>query len=363
MLGSAAPRGRGDSRGPAITQRAVCEFLRCGQVRRVGLIVLGLIALGGLWIGWKLGDRPSLDAMRARTLALAEPRAGEPRVTFLGVSTLLIADGRSAILIDGFFSRPGLLRVLLGKISPDAHAIEEGLRRAGIERLDAVIVAHSHYDHAIDAPEVARRTGAILVGSESTANIGRGSAFPAERMRVVDGTAEMPLGDFRVTLVPSRHLPHGMAMGEIDEPLVPPARALDYREGGSFSIFLDHPHGTLLVQASAGFVAGALAGRKADAVLLGVGGLSSMDDGYRASYWREVVEAVGARRVIPIHWDDFTQPLTDPLAPMPRLLDDIDATLAFLAARAAASRIELSWLPVAKPVDPFAGVRGPATAR
>jgi L-ascorbate metabolism protein UlaG (beta-lactamase superfamily) len=324
-------------------------------VRRFLLIVLGLALVGGLWLNWKLGDRPSLVAMRERTLAVAEPRAGEPRVTFLGVSTLLIEDGRSAILTDGFFSRPGLLRVLLGKIAPDSQAIEVGLKRAGIERLDAVIVAHSHYDHALDAAEVARRTGATLVGSTSTANIGRGSAFPEERMRIVEGIAEMTFGDFRVTIVPSRHLPHGMAMGEIEQPLAPPARALDYREGGSFSIFLQHPRGTLLVQASAGFVDGALAGRTADTVLLGVGGLSTMDEAYHQGYWREVVEAVGARRVIPIHWDDFTRPLTDPLAPMPRLLDDLDATLAFLSARASAAQIDLAWLPIAQPVDPFAG--------
>jgi L-ascorbate metabolism protein UlaG (beta-lactamase superfamily) len=324
-------------------------------VRRFLLIVLGLGLIGSLWLNWKLGDRPSLVAMRDRTLAVAEPRLGEPRVTFLGVSTLLIADGRNAILTDGFFSRPGLLRVLLGRIAPDSQAIEAGLKRAGVERLDAVIVAHSHYDHAIDAPEVARRTGAMLVGSTSTANVGRGCAFAEERMRVVAGIAEMTFGDFRVTIVPSRHLPHGMAMGEIEAPLVPPARALDYREGGSFSIFVQHPRGTLLVQASAGFVDGALAGRKADTVLLGVGGLSTMDEAYPQGYWREVVEAVGARRVIPIHWDDFTRPLTDPLAPMPRLLDDLDATLAFLSARASAAQIDLAWLPIAQPVDPFAG--------
>jgi L-ascorbate metabolism protein UlaG (beta-lactamase superfamily) len=323
-------------------------------VRRVLLIGLGLLAIGGLWLTWKLGDRPSLVAMRERTLAVAEPRTGEPRVTFLGVSTLLIEDGRNAILTDGFFSRPGLLRVLLGKLAPDPHAIEAGLKRAGIERLDAVIVTHSHYDHALDAAEVARRTGATLVGSTSTANIGRGSAFPEARMRIVEGTAEMTFGDFRVTLVPSRHLPHGMAMGEIDAPLVPPARALDYREGGSFSIFVEHPRGTLLVQASAGFIDGALAGRQADVVLLGVGGLSTMDEAYHQGYWREVVEAVGARRVIPIHWDDFTRPLTEPLAVMPRLLYDLDATLTFLDARASAARIDLAWLPIAQPVDPFA---------
>ena len=45
--------------------------------------------------------------------------AGPLGVTFLGVSTLLFDDGASAILFDGFFSRPSLLRVGLGRIAPD----------------------------------------------------------------------------------------------------------------------------------------------------------------------------------------------------------------------------------------------------
>jgi L-ascorbate metabolism protein UlaG (beta-lactamase superfamily) len=151
-----------------------------------------------------------------------------------------------------------------------------------------------------------------------------------------------------------------MAMGEIEKPLSPPARALDYLEGGSFSIFVEHPRGTLLVQASAGFVEGALAGRKADVVLLGVGGLGSMDDAYRAQYWREVVDAVGARRIIPIHWDDFTRPLTDPLAPMPTLADDVATSLAFLEDESRRKRVDFAWFPIAAPVDPFAGLASSA---
>ena len=38
-------------------------------------------------------------------------------VTFLGVSTLLLDDGRSALLTDGLFSRPPMARVALGRIA------------------------------------------------------------------------------------------------------------------------------------------------------------------------------------------------------------------------------------------------------
>ena len=40
-------------------------------------------------------------------------------VTFLGVASLLIDDGSTAVLTDGFFSRPSLRRVALGTIAPD----------------------------------------------------------------------------------------------------------------------------------------------------------------------------------------------------------------------------------------------------
>jgi len=319
----------------------------------VTLVLGAALAGGGAWLAWRLHERPSLEAMRARLLPAAAPRTGEPRVRFLGVSTVLVEDGRTALLVDGFFSRPGLLQVLLGKLSPDPDAIAHGLALGEIERLDAVLVAHSHYDHALDSAEVARRTGAVVVGSASTANVARGSGFPEERIRVVEGPSELAFGDFRVTLLPSRHVPHGMAMGEIAEPLVPPARALDYREGGSFSILVEHPRGSLLIQASAGWIDGALAGRHADVVLLGVGALGAMDEAYRETYWREVVDAVGAARVVPIHWDDFTEPLVEPLAPVPDLVDDLGATLSYLEGKSRATGVELAWLPLAAPVDPF----------
>ena len=48
------------------------------------------------------------------------PRArGELSVTFLGVATLLITDGQTSLMTDGFFSRPPLAKVLLGRIGPD----------------------------------------------------------------------------------------------------------------------------------------------------------------------------------------------------------------------------------------------------
>ena len=47
-------------------------------------------------------------------------------------------------------------------------------------------------------------------------------------------------------------------------------------------------------------------------VFLGTGGLGSQTADYREAYWTETVEQVGARRVIPIHWDSLTGPIEGP---------------------------------------------------
>ena len=320
-------------------------------MRRAAVVVAVLVLVAVGWLYHRLSDRPDLAAYDRYHLRAASAGDG-PRVnvTFLGVSTLLIDDGSTALMSDGFFTRPSKLATLVTRIAPDRDVIAASLARLGVERLAAVIAVHSHYDHAMDAPEVARRTGALLIGSESTANIGRGWELPETQIRVATPGEPMPFGAFRVTLIPSQHFPHGMAMGEITEPLVPPVRADAYQEGGSYSVLIEHPLGRLLVQSSAGWKEGALNGRQADVVLLGIGGLATRDDTYRDDYWREVVEAVGARCVIPVHWDDFTLPLSEPLHPAPRLLDDVDASMAFLVERTSAERLQLGLLPSWQPV-------------
>jgi L-ascorbate metabolism protein UlaG (beta-lactamase superfamily) len=336
-------------------------------ITAIGVVVVAIVSVAAGYLAHGLNDHPSLE--RYERFRLNAPIGGaggsQVRVTFLGVATLLIDDGETALMTDGFFSRPSKLASALGSIAPDRERIAASLRRAGVDRLAAVIVVHSHYDHAMDAPEVARLTGALVVGSPSTANVARGWQLPEAQIRIPEPLAPQRFGAFTVTLVPSRHFPHGMAMGEIDAPLVPPARATDYREGGSYSVLIEHPLGSLLVQGSAGWIDGALASRHADVALLGIGALGSKDATYRETYYREVVDAVGARCVIPIHFDDFTLPLNQPLRAMPNLLDDVDASLSFLVAQSARRGVALGLLPVWKPV-PLLGADAaqchPATA-
>ncbi|MEU1365402.1 MBL fold metallo-hydrolase [Streptomyces sp. NPDC005803] len=302
-----------------------------------------------------------LRGLRAPTLAPwahvreppAPPRPGAPRVTFLGVSTLLLDDGDNAVLTDGFFSRPGLLRMRFGRLRPDRARIAAGLRMAGTCRLDAVFVVHSHYDHALDSPAVAAATGARLIGSPSTRNIARGQGFPDDRFQPAVIGEPFTIGRFTLTALPARHSPGDIAPGRITRPLRPPVRALDYRTGDCYSLHVRHGARALLVHASAHSLPGALDGYVADTVYLGIGALGKQDEAFREEYWQRLVTATGARRVVPIHWDDFFRPLDRPLRPFRAFLDDFTVTMDFLTRKAERAGVALALPVLGRRADPW----------
>ncbi|WP_165759385.1 MBL fold metallo-hydrolase [Mycobacterium decipiens] len=276
-------------------------------------------------------------------------------VTWMGVATLLVDDGAAGVLTDGYFSRPSLARVAAGKVSPSPARVDGCLARARVSRLAAVIPVHTHIDHAMDSALVADRTGAQLVGGESAANVGRGYGLPENRIVVAVAGEPIQVGAFDVTLVESQHCPPDRFPGVIDAPLTPPVKASAYRCGEAWSTLVHHrPSGRrLLIQGSAGFVKGALAPHRADAVYLSVGQLGLQPRSYLVDYWAEVVRAVGARRVVLIHWDDFFRPLSKPLRALPYAADDLDVSLRVLDELAVQDGIALQMPTVWRREDPW----------
>jgi L-ascorbate metabolism protein UlaG (beta-lactamase superfamily) len=276
-------------------------------------------------------------------------------VSWAGVTTLLIDDGESAIMTDGFFSRPGLLTVGTRKLSPSLPRIEGCLTRLGVQRLDAVLPVHTHFDHAMDSAAVAHRTGAVMVGGTSAANLGRGAGLPDDRLLVVTPGEPIALGAFDVTLVVGHHCPPDRFPGVIASPIVPPVKASAYRCGEAWSTLIHHrpTDRRLLVVGSAGFVPGALQGQRADVVYLGVGQLGPQPQRYVVDYWSEAVRAVGARRVVLIHWDDFFRPLHHPVRALPYSFDDLDASMRSLVRLAAEDGVSLHLPTLWQRADPW----------
>ncbi|BDD84142.1 hypothetical protein TPB0596_39050 [Tsukamurella pulmonis] len=140
-------------------------------------------------------------------------------VTWSGVTTLLFTDGNSAVLTDGFFSRPSIASIGLRRVSPNLPRIRNGLERLGVDRLDAVVPVHTHFDHAMDSAAIAHRTGAVLVGGTSAAHLGY--PLPNTQVEVVRDGEPRTFGGVRDNPDRGRALPARQIPGA------------DHRSGGS----------------------------------------------------------------------------------------------------------------------------------
>ncbi len=282
-------------------------------------------------------DRVELDRLGLETADTA-PQPGAVSLTWFGVSTLLFDDGETQILIDGYFSRPGLADILFDRpVYNDAATINYVLNEYRMRRLAAIIPVHTHYDHAMDVGAIANRSKASILGSVSTANVARGAGVPEDQIVVVDATAnEFRFGQFSVRLIESLHAPSGWRGsvpfdGSVDEPLAMPAEVSSWREGGCYSIVISHPQGTAIVQGSAGFIEGTLDDVEADVILLGVAMLDGLGRKYAERYWQSLVTATGAAYVIPIHFDDVTRPFGE-IRSRPKIVDNLGRTVSWLKA-------------------------------
>lgn len=325
------------------------------RLLRISLIVLtctALIAAGALV--FLLQTHPDFSV----TARAAQPTEKSVRMLFLGTSSMAWTDGQSTWMVDGFFSRQPIGDVLLSRLEVDENRVLEVageiFRRLEMPAaLSGIVVAHSHYDHSLDAPFLVRQFGGRIHGSQSTWQIAQGQNVPAMQMELMQQGGVASLGQFDVRLVLSAHAPTGFTGGFNTQPLRLPAHALSFKEGLSYSFVVSHPAvgpaPFALIQPSAGFVAGQNSGLTVNTVFLGTGGLGKLDEQYIADYWQEMVVSTQAKKVYLIHWDDFTQALLEQgkpatLKPMPRLLDDFPRSLELLKMFSRRDQVDLQVL-------------------
>jgi L-ascorbate metabolism protein UlaG (beta-lactamase superfamily) len=259
-------------------------------------------------------------------------------------------------MIDGFFTRPSKLKLAtLQPLVPDEDQVRAAMADGGIDHLDAILVAHTHHDHAMDSATVARIYGAALVGSPSTESLAKGEGFDGTYHPLPEGTQwEIPSTrgpgqagtGFVLKVFESKHSPEPLFPGKIDAPLAKQDRRLfAFKEGGSYTFVLQHRAGTVLVQPSANYICGRLRGVRPDVVFLSIGNLGKQDEAFARHYWRELVLATDAKLVVPIHWDDFTVPLAKQLSAMPRAFDDVERGMAVVLKLGAEFEVPVKLMP------------------
>lgn len=234
----------------------------------------------------------------------------------MGTAGLYVTDGETGFYIDPFVSRYGLLRVGVGlSLPPRQNLISQWAAMTGGKTAAAVLVSHSHYDHVMDAPFFAKAAGAMIAGSESTARVARGAGIPEKQIRVIRDQTSFSMGKFTATFIKSVHSPALFGkipwQGEIRQPVVPPASASDYREGGTFAILVEHSNGRFLHYGSPGIKPGIFDNITADVLFLSIGGRKDTP-----SLIEHVIAPLKAKTVIPIHFDDLFGPLKKDISPL-----------------------------------------------
>jgi L-ascorbate metabolism protein UlaG (beta-lactamase superfamily) len=234
------------------------------------------------------------------------------QVEWLGVSGYRLAyEGRS-LYVDPYFSRVPLRSLLLRRTAvPHPPTLDRYLPAA--DEAVGVLVGHTHFDHAVDAPAVARRFGCPAYGSSSLVHL-MGLHGLADRAVEVEPHRPYELGPFTVTFVPSAHsklilgfkVPYA---GELTcdhlDGLCPSA----YKCGQVWGIQIEVAGITLYHQGSAELDDDELGRRRVDVFLAGIAGRNFSRD-----YWNRILPRLDPAVVVPTHYDDFFRPLEGDLA-------------------------------------------------
>jgi L-ascorbate metabolism protein UlaG (beta-lactamase superfamily) len=228
-------------------------------------------------------------------------------LVWLGVSGYRLTYEGVSIFIDPYVSRAPLRSLLLRRRAlPDPAMIDRYARAPG--RVAGILVGHTHFDHAVDAPELARRHAADAYGSGSLTRLMRLHGLGERAVEVVPQRA-YELGPFVVRFVPSRHsrliLGRKVPMdGEITcdhlDGLAPGA----YRCGAVYGIRIEVAGISIYHQGSADLDDEALGTDPVDVFLAGVAGRS-----VTPSYWDRILPRLDPRIVVPTHYDNFFTPL------------------------------------------------------
>ncbi|TMM05164.1 MAG: MBL fold metallo-hydrolase [Actinobacteria bacterium] len=252
-------------------------------------------------------DSQALAELGARPLPLPPGLDLE----WLGVSGYRMTYQGQTLFVDPYVSRVPLSAVIRGRPAvPDPAMLDRFIGTP--EDVVGVLVGHTHFDHAVDAPAICRRFGCRAYGSDSLVRLMALHGL-AEQAVEVEPYETYELGPFTVSFTPSLHskLVLGLAVpfdGELTCDHLDGLSPSAYRCGPVWGIQIDVAGVSFYHQGSANLIEDAIRARGVDFFLAGVAGR-----GFTRDYWKRVLRRLEPRTVIPTHYDDFFRPLTAPM--------------------------------------------------
>lgn len=245
-------------------------------------------------------------------------------LTYLGAAGWQISDGQTVILIDPYLTRirravssdsgsaaadlPGDARPIIGQDDPlvsDVATID-----AHIKQADLILVTHSHFDHLMDVPHIARQTGAAVVGHQSAINVLRAHGIPSDKLLTVRGGEDYEFNGLSLKVIPNLHSQLNRKL-YFDDRVIPPTISTPLRlrdllvEGGSLCYLIRFGGYEILAFGSMNYIEWEMVGMRPDVALIGAGPSRVEIHDYAGRLMR----ALGfPGLVIPTHWDNYNVP-------------------------------------------------------
>jgi L-ascorbate metabolism protein UlaG (beta-lactamase superfamily) len=235
-----------------------------------------------------------------------------------GAAGWSISDGEKIFLLDPYLSR---IRFQGRKYGPtdateapddprpiikfDEHpVVNTDVVDRHVPAADYVMLSHSHFNHCMDTPYIARKTGAVVIGTESTMNIALNGGVPEEQTLVVKGGEDYAFDTFSLRVVPSLHSALSCKLYRDFGTVPRKARPLtldEYVEGGTLAYLLRVAGHEILMFGSMNFIEREIDGLRPDIVLVA----SAPPRLEIKDYTRRIMRCLGKPPVvIATHWDD-----------------------------------------------------------
>ena len=244
------------------------------------------------------------------------------QLKYLGTAGWELSDGTTVVLIDPYLSR-------LKRVTPNDDVLPSDSRKlftpddvvesdtatidAHITHADFIVITHTHFDHAFDLPYIANKTGATVIGTESTCAVARAYGIGNDKLIAVKGGEDFQLGAVSIRVIPSLH---GVLRRAPNAPFLSPSAAVpsdvkaplhlrDFNEGGTLAYLIRIGGRKILAFGSMNYIEREVEGLRPDVALIG-----AMPERREIfEYTPRLLRALGyPPTVLPTHWDRFNVP-------------------------------------------------------
>ncbi|TDC38379.1 MBL fold metallo-hydrolase [Micromonospora sp. 15K316] len=294
-----------------------------------------LVTAGGL-ASTSLGA----PAASAAPAGAARRRPGPVSFRWWGTAGWRVDIGGRTVLVDPFLSRidTGLFAGAFKDSTP--LEVDTAVVDSYVDRAETVLVTHTHWDHFMDVPYIAGRTGARVFGTLTAYHLGLAYGVPSGQLSAVKGGEVMDFGDYTVEVVASLHSRNGSYAvafpGVRVNPPAKPATIADLPEGDTLNYVLRVADGpTVFFMGASDFVARNLTGIAPDVAMVALNSTTVTVD-----YVARLMAALDHPKVVvPVHFDNFETELRNPPTVAPADRTRLDRLIASVRESSPRSRV------------------------